>query len=73
MAALSGTALKGTLELNKGAFTLKIYDNIKTVNRWKQPVIDYRSYETISELISSGVPSETAAFYGLEKVLTLVE
>ena len=70
--AIDGTILKGTLEINKGRFILRIFDNIEKIRRWRRPAIVYQAFQNNARPAGKGVPPEQAAFSGLSSILRLL-
>ena len=69
---IDGTILKGSMLLTNKQTTLRIFDNIKKIRRWRKPAIRYKDYQNLSKLLSDGIPAEQAAFYNINNLLKIL-
>lgn len=70
--AIDGTVLKGILILDGGAFTLRIFDNIDAIRRWRRPAVVYKEFKGRNLPAGMGAPPEQAAFYGISHLLNIL-
>jgi hypothetical protein len=70
--AIDGTILKGSLSIEDGEFTLKIFDNLKNVRRWRKPNVVFKNYNHGPRLKNIGISADQAAFYGIDKLLPIL-
>lgn len=70
--AIDGTILKGTLTLSGDEFTLRIFDNIEAIRRWRHPAVVFKEFQGAARLAGVGVPPEQMAFYGVSNLLKTI-
>jgi hypothetical protein len=70
--AINGTILKGTLTLTGDEFSLRVFDNIEAIHRWRKPAVVYRDFENSARLADMDVLPEQAAFYGISNLFDIL-
>lgn len=67
-----GTILKGSLSLENEKFTLRIFDNMENIRRWRKPAVLSKDYINETRLDKTGVPVGQTAFYGINALLQMI-
>lgn len=69
---IDGTILKGSLSLENDEFTLRIFDNMENIRRWRKPSVLFKDYKNGTRLDNAGVPVGQTAFYGINTFLKML-
>lgn len=70
--AIDGTILKGSLSLENNEFTLRIFDNMENIRRWRKPIVLFKNFNNKTRLDNIGVPAGQMAFYGINLLLKML-